>query len=91
MDALQEECNQISVQMEKQKQLLSDSENREKLVAQQFELLKGYAEVYEGATFEEKRKIVSALIERVEVSRGYQVKIQFRVGLDLLEDLQQSA
>ena len=91
MDTLQGECNQISAQMEQQKQLLSDSENREKMVAQQFELLKGYAEVYEGATFEEKRKIVSALIERVEVSRGYQVKIQFRVGLDLLEDLQQSA
>lgn len=95
MDTLKEECDYISEQMENQKELLAASEIREKMAEQQFELLKGYAEVYEQATFEEKRKIVSALIERVEISRGYkiqiQIQIQFRVGVDLLEDMGQSA
>ena len=42
---------------------------------------------YQNATVEEKRRIVSALIERVTVSRGYEIHIQFRVGLDVLNNL----
>lgn len=88
MDTLQEECSTLSEQMAKQRELLENSENRERLITQQFELLKNYAEVYEGASIEEKRKIISALVERVEVSRGYHIQIQFRIGADLLNGIE---
>ena len=42
-------------------------------------------QVYRDASFEEKRRIVSALVEEVRVSRGYKIQIMFRVGVDLLE------
>ena len=60
---------------------------RQEAVAEHFQQLKGYAQVYQDATTEEKRRIVSALIERVTVSRGYEIHIQFRVGLDVLNNL----
>ena len=47
----------------------------------------GLCPVYQNAAMEEKRRIVSALIERVTVSRRYDVHIQFHVGLDVLNNL----
>ena len=44
------------------------------------------AQVYRDASFEEKRRIVSALVEGIRVSRDYKIQIMFRVGVDLLED-----
>lgn len=35
-----------------------------------------------------KRRIVSVLVERVAVSRGYEIHIQFRVGLDVLKEIE---
>lgn len=88
IDTLKEEGQRLSQQMELQKELLEKTEKKEKAIEQQFQQLKSYAEIYHNATMEEKRRVVSALIERVTISRGYQIQIQFRVGLDLLENLE---
>ena len=88
LDTLKEDGQRLSQQMELQKELLEKTEKKEKAIEQQFQQLKSYAEIYHNATMEEKRRVVSALIERVTISRGYQIQIQFRVGLDLLENLE---
>lgn len=38
--------------------------------------------MYECAEFETKKMIISILIERIEVSRDYQVKVTFNVTLE---------
>ena len=38
--------------------------------------------MYECAEFETKKMIISTLIERIEVSRDYQVKVTFNVTLE---------
>lgn len=87
MDELKTMVEEFSQQMEAQKALLKETQLRQESVAEHFQQLKGYAQVYQDATMEEKRRIVSALIERVTVSRGYEIQIQFRVGLDVLNNL----
>ena len=41
-----------------------------------------YAQMYECAEFETKKMIISTLIERIEVSRDYQVQVTFNVTLE---------
>ena len=85
MDELKVMAGELGQQMEAQKALLRETQLRQESVAEHFQQLKGYAQVYQNATMEEKRRIVSALIERVTISRGYEIHIRFRVGIDLLE------
>lgn len=80
-------AEKFAQQMEAQKMLLRETQLRQEVVAEHFQQLKGYAQVYQNATMEEKRRIVLALIERVTVSQGYEIHIQFRVGLDVLNNL----
>ena len=87
MDEAKAMAEEFAQQMEAQKTLLRETQLRQEAVAEHFQQLKGYAQVYQNATMEEKRRIVSALIERVTVSRGYEIHIQFRVGLDVLNNL----
>ena len=51
-------------------------------------LLKGYADLYDSASFEAKKMIVSQLIRRVEVYRGYQIHVDF--NFDLAQYLENS-
>ena len=90
MDELKAMAEEFSQQMETQKALLQEAQLRQEAAAEQFQQLKGYAQVYRNATTEEKRRIVSALVERVTVSRGYDIHIQFRVGLDVLKDVEET-
>ena len=87
MDEAKAMAEEFAQQMEAQKVLLRETQLRQEAVEEHFQQLKGYAQVYQDATMEEKRRIVSALIERVTVSRGYEIHIQFRVGLDVLNNL----
>lgn len=90
LDALKERCAEISEQMNEQRKLLDASEKHMERVATQINELKGYAEIYDDAGIEDKRRITSAIIERVEISRGYNINIKLRVGLDLLEELKEN-
>ena len=79
--------------MDAQKSLLEQSERKEKAIMQQFTTLKEYSLIYDNASWEDKRRIVAALIEKVTVGAGnapgnYNIEITFRIGLDWLEDLQ---
>lgn len=84
-DEVKAMAEEFAQQMEAQKTLLRETQLRQEVVAEHFQQFKGNAQVYQNATMEEKRRIVSALIERVTVFQGYEIHIQFRVGLDVLE------
>ena len=90
LDALKERCAEITEQMNEQRKLLDASEKHMERVVTQINELKGYAEIYDNAGIEDKRRITSAIIERVEISRGYHINIKLRVGLDLLEELKEN-
>ena len=46
-----------------------------------YEELISYADLYDSASFEAKKMIVSQLIRRVEVYRGYQIHVDFNFDL----------
>ena len=54
---------------------------------ERFELI-SYADLYDSASFEAKKMIVSQLIRRVEVYRGYQIHVDF--NFDLAQYLENS-
>ena len=85
MDFLQTECEDIVSQMEMLKGAMEECTRREKLTKAQFELQKDYAAIYDGADIQQKREIVSAIIEKVLVGRGYDIQISFRIGTDILD------
>ena len=68
---------------------VADGESILKLLSDSFDELISWAELYDEASFEKKKMIVNCLIKRIEVSRGYKLKVefyidfqQFMVGID---------
>ena len=57
-------------------------------LSQLYEELISYADLYDSASFEAKKMIVSQLIRRVEVYRGYQIHVDF--NFDLAQYLENS-
>ena len=57
-------------------------------VSQLYEELISYADLYDSASFEAKKMIVSQLIRRVDVYRGYQIHVDF--NFDLAQYLENS-
>lgn len=60
----------------------ADEENIRQGLGQKYDEVISYAQMYECAEFETKKMIISTLIERIEVSRDYQVKVTFNVTLE---------
>jgi site-specific recombinases, DNA invertase pin homologs len=50
-------------------------------VSRLYDELISYADLYDSANFEAKKMIVSQLIRRVDVYRGYQINISFNFDL----------
>ena len=60
----------------------ADEENIRQGLGQKYDEVISYAQMYECAECETKKMIISTLIERIEVSRDYQVKVTFNVTLE---------
>ena len=58
---------------------VADGESVLKNLSDSFDELISWAELYDEASFEKKKMIVNCLIKRVEVSRGYKLKIEFNI------------
>ena len=50
----------------------------------EFDKLIFLAEFYDDASFEKKKMIVNCLIKRVEVCRGYKLKVEFNIDFEQL-------
>ena len=58
---------------------VADGESVLKTLSDSFDELISWAELYDEASFEKKKMIVNCLIKRVEVSRGYNLKVEFNI------------
>ena len=58
------------------------SENILKSLSDSFDKLISWTELYDEASFEKKKMIVNCLIKRVEVSRGYKLKVEFNIDFE---------
>ena len=56
--------------------------------SQLYEELISYADLYDSASFESKKMIVSQLVRRIDVYRGYQIHVDF--NFDLAQYLENS-
>ena len=61
---------------------ITESESRSAVIAKNYDQILEWAYVYDNASMEAKKMIVSNLIERVEVRRGYELKIKFSISLE---------
>ena len=61
---------------------VADSESVLKNLSNNFDELISWAELYDEASFEKKKMIVNCLIKRVEVSRGYKLKVEFNIDFE---------
>ena len=84
------ECARLEEQCDDARRDVKDTENLLRQLSDHFDELISWAELYESASLEKKKMVVNALINRIEVSRDYKVKIdfnfdfeQFTQGLDI--------
>jgi hypothetical protein len=61
---------------------VADGESVLKSLSDSFDELISWAELYDEASFEKKKMIVNCLIKRVEVCRGYKLKIEFNIDFE---------
>ena len=74
-------CEEASAELDKNAELMAN-------VSQLYEELISYADLYDSASFESKKMIVSQLIRRIDVYRGYQIHVDF--NFDLAQYLENS-
>ena len=74
-------CEEASAELERNAELMAN-------VSQLYEELISFADLYDSASFEAKKMIVSQLIRRVDVYRGYQIHVDF--NFDLAQYLENS-
>lgn len=84
------ECARLEEQCADARRDVKDTENLLRQLSDHFDELISWAELYDSANLEKKKMVVNALINRIEVSRDYKVKIdfnfdfeQFTNGLDI--------
>lgn len=76
------DCMRLEEACEKAKQDMQQTEAIMKELQKQHDEIISFAELYDNAGIEAKKMIVSALINRVEVSRDYKLKIFFNFNLE---------
>ena len=76
------ECARLREQCDDAKREVKDTENLLRQLSDNFDELISWAELYEEATLEKKKMVVNALINRIEVSRDYKVKIDFNFDFE---------
>ena len=75
------EKSQLRKALDKAEAEFSDAESLKAELSRQYDELISWAALYEKASIEAKKMIVSALIKRVEVGRDYKLNIEFNFDL----------
>ena len=80
LDRLEESIRQNSSTAETLKQELEDAEEKAVQFQQEHESLSCWADLYDKATTAEKKMICGHMIRRVEISRGYELQVEFTIS-----------
>ena len=76
----EKECSRLLSLVTDAEKDVADGESVLKTLSDSFDELISWAELYDEASFEKKKLIANCLIKRVEVSRGYKLKIEFNIN-----------
>ncbi len=76
---LRAQLERESKDVEEAKTQLTEEEKLRKATEAKVDQILTWAERYEQASYEAKHLIIAALVDRVEVNRGYDIKIHFKV------------
>lgn len=78
----EQRCMELRTTMAATERELSEGESRLMSLGQQYEDFLEWSAAYDGASMSAKKMIVSRMIERVEVCRGYQLKIKLNLSVE---------
>ncbi len=78
----EEKCNQLFELCKNAEKEVNDTQIILKNLSDSFDELISWAELYDEASFEKKKMIVNCLIKRVDVFRGYKLKIDFNIDFE---------
>ena len=78
----EEECKRLFNLFKDAEKQVNDTEVLLKNLSDGFDELISWAELYDTASFEKKKMIVNCLIKRVDVFRGYKLKIDFNIDFE---------
>ncbi len=78
----EEECKRLFNLFKDAEKQVNDTEVLLKNLSDSFDELITWAELYDTASFEKKKMIVNCLIKRVDIFRGYKLKIDFNIDFE---------
>ena len=78
----EKECTKLLSLINDAEKDVADGESVLKSLSGIFDELISWAELYDEASFEKKKMIANCLIKRVEVSRGYKLKVEFNIDFE---------
>lgn len=82
IDRQAQKVNELSLALNEAEEQLKASEEGLTLVAEKFNDLLSWAELYEKADMAAKKMIVSHVIDRVDVYKGYELKITLNISIE---------
>ena len=82
ISACEQHIEEIKKSLLVAEQEIEQSESRSADIAKKYDRILEWAFVYDSASMEAKKMIVSNMIERVDVRRGYDLKIKFSISLE---------
>ena len=85
IEQTERELEEAKLAAESARQQLADIEKLAQQRKDELNEIITWADVYGGATLERKKMIVSQLIKKVTVGRGYQVSVEFNITFDELQ------
>ena len=74
-----EACEAALLECQKEKE---NEEARLQYLSNQYQHIRDWAEVFDDASIEEKKMIISRIIERIDVDRNYHLTIHFFVTME---------
>ena len=78
----EEKCTVLERDYEMAKKALDDSEAYLAKLSTRYDRFVDWSDIYDTATIETKKMIVSQIIEKVEVFRDYHLKIKFTISVE---------
>ena len=77
----EEKCRELQTRLDNAKEAYEQGQAIRKHLSDQYEEVISWSELYDTASMEAKKMIVSSLFRRIEVCRGYRLKVELNVNL----------
>ena len=74
-------CNELAKLLEKLETELEQSEDLQAELCRSYDEIISWADLYDSANIEAKKMIVNSMIKRIDVFRGYKLKIEFNFDI----------